>query len=217
VLRITAANDPMAFDELATEEGLRIAVVVRDVARVLRAAIDARSHRQIVRSRRFRLAGLVCAAAFVAWWGIAALARPRDIARGKQVTLSSHHAGSAAPSALVDGVLSGERVDGPRPDVVVTDREDHPWAMIDLGRTFTLREIRLYNRNDGHHDDGLPYSVETSTDGQTFATVGRRDDHFGSWIFDPPWRLRFDHAHARYVRVSATHYLALSEVMVVAW
>jgi hypothetical protein len=142
------------------------------------------------------------------------LAAP-DLALHKTVTQSSTWPGAPPPSVLVDGNTTGAHGPGtPGADYLHTNKETSPWALIDLGQVRTVREVVVYNRNDTNFDDALPIDVELSADGLKFTPVARRTEHFGTSLFDPPWRARFDAQHARYVRLRGHDYLALSEVEV---
>lgn len=208
-------DDPLALSGLASADLVRSALALEHVARALRAHLDGRTASRIVRSRRLRVALLAALALYgVFALGLAVFGR-KNIARGKPVLMSSVDGASAPPQMLVDGVRSADTKPGsPKPDVVYTRHEAHPWALVDLGREYNIREVRLYNRDDGGFDDGLPYIVEFSFDGHTFWEVGRCETHFGSWWIDPPCRVPCDRRTTRFVRVSATGYLALSEIEV---
>ncbi len=214
-LRLLAIGEPLALQTVPGAELVESARALEDVARALRAHLDGRTPARVVRSRWLRIAlvgALIACGLFAA--GSRMFAR-KNLARGKPVRMSSIADQSAPPSMLVDGVRSADTPPGsPKPDVVYTRWDSTPWALIDLGRQYDIREVRLYNRDDGGFDDGLPYAVDFSWDGKTFWEVGRCEKHFGSWWIDPPCRVPCDRRTTRYVRVRATHYLALSEIEV---
>ena len=74
----------------------------------------------------------------------------------------------------------------------MTNRESAPSATLDLGQTYVIREVRVFNRDavlaagqDVHADDvdeGLPYTVDLSTDGTSFEVLAVRATHFGSGV-----------------------------------
>jgi len=63
-------------------------------------------------------------------------------------------------------------------------------------------------------NDGLPYFIDLSSDGEAWREVAKRDAPFGDGgLMSEPWSASV-RDHARYVRIRATWYLALSEVEV---
>jgi hypothetical protein len=216
--RLLEATNPLALDEIPSTDLDRAAHALLRIARSLRAGFDCRSAERIVWSRRGRVAGVSILLAAFAVLTLRALMTPPNVARGKIVTMSSLDPRGAVETALVDGVRSGDTAPGaPHPDVVQTHREATPWALIDLGKTYALRQVRVYNRDDGFFDEGLPYALDVSVDGLAFTELAQRTIHFGSWWLDPPWVVSLSKVEARYVRVRATNYLALSEVEAFAW
>jgi hypothetical protein len=216
--RLLAAADPRALDAIEAEHLSRAARALESIVWALRSHLDGRSVGRIVWSRRARVSSAALFLVAVVVWTIRALFMPTNIARGKPVTLSALDPRGAPVSALVDGVRSGDVSPGsPRSEVVQSKVDPAPFALIDLGAPHVLREIRVYNRDDGYFDEGLPYAIDLSADGQTFTEVAHRTTHFGSWWIDPPWIAPLQKQTARFVRVRATTYLALSEVEVFAW
>ena len=209
------AADPIWIDRLPFEEKRKLAQALRRVAVFLRSRSTARSRARIRALRWWRL-GMLCVTAFaLSYWGISHLLKRENLALHQQVSMSSVWPGSAPPDALVDGHTSGARGPGvPDPNLVHTGSEDAPWVMIDLGGVRTLDEVRVYNRADHRFNDGLPYVLELSEDGVTFEAVARREKHFGSTRFDPPWKIRLQKRRARFVRIRCEHYVVLSEVEV---
>jgi len=215
-LRLLATDDPVAVDRMAPDDLTQSALALEQIARSLRARLDGRSIAEIVWSRRVRVAAALLVAVYGLFVAGRSLLSPSNLARRRAVTLSSFDAKGAPASALVDGVRSGTATATSASDIVLTNKEATPWALIDLGRPIELREVRIYNRDDGHYDDGLPYVVEVSADAEGGSEVGRCTKHFGSWWGDPPCSITL-HETARYVRVRASNYLALSEIEVFAW
>jgi hypothetical protein len=216
--RLLAATEPAALDALPTDVLARAVRTLEPIARSLRARLDARSVERIATTRWTRLSLVLLVLVAIPFFALRALATPPNVAFEKPVTLSTLDVAGAPERALVDGVRSGEVGPSlPKPDVVLTQPGPLPFAVIDLKGTYAIREIRVYNRDDGHHDETLPYAIDVSLDGHTFEPQAERSVHFGSWWLDPPWRVRLPKVQARYVRVRATQYLALSEVEVFAW
>jgi hypothetical protein len=128
----------------------------------------------------------------------------RDVALHKIVTVSSVHDGK--PSALVDGHRRGTYG-------MQTNEGVHPFVMIDLGRAYRVRSVRVYNRGDGWFDEVLPLSLEVSIDGAHFREVAKRTEHFDVWNVD--WSAA--PVEARFIRASkANGYIALNEIEVYA-
>jgi hypothetical protein len=217
-LPVLLAAAPVDMDRIPPESLARSVRALDGAARALRAHVDGRSPERIARSAYVRtgLAALAVAA-LLAWLLVLAL-RPRNIAFGKPVSLSTRYAGSAPPRALVDGQRAAYDGPGsPTADIVHTERDASPSATIDLGAVRALREIRVYNRGDGYFNEGLPYRIELSEDGTSFHEVAQRTEHFGCTPFDRPWVAPVADVRARFVRVRAQGYLALSEVEVYPW
>lgn len=212
VERAAGAADPLYLDQLdeAGRRELGAAYVV--LGRWLRAHIDTGSVAYINGTSVGRIGAVVLVLALLA----IRLLTPANLARGKLVTQSSAWPGAPPSSVLVDGKTDGSHGPGSAggPDYLHTAKDGAPWAMVDLGKPYRVRRVKIYNRNDSNFDDGLPLSLELSEDGKTFATVAERTTHFGATIFDPPWEVTVDGRRARFVRVRARDYLALSEVEV---
>jgi peptidoglycan/LPS O-acetylase OafA/YrhL len=133
---------------------------------------------------------------------------PRNLALGKAVTASSQAEGRGPPALLTNGLLEPEYG-------LHTKKEDHPWAVIDLGAPTSIGAIRVYNRADGYQDEPLPMSVSLSVDGKSYVTMAWEDCLFTQSF---PWRIRGAGRMARYVRlrVERESTLCLSEVEVFA-
>jgi hypothetical protein len=203
------ATDALAFDRMPLAEVTRLRQALDELVTKLRARIDLRTdlHFRVVGAARIAVVALVVA------YGLASLAghlfRGENVARGRPVKVSSQHPGTPDPSGLVDGVVGGTYgahtlVGGPVP----------PWIVVDLQRTRHIRKIVVYNRGDVNLDQSLPYSLFVSQDGVSFTPLAKRTNHFGSGDFlSSPWTVRCD-VRARYVRVEANGYIALSELEV---
>lgn len=200
--------DPLYFDALPASELATTLVSLRGQAHALRAVLAGPALLSNVRAR-WTLAAVVAALVMTAG---AALWRPfaaRDIALGKRVTASTVFPGYDL-GALVDGVRGTYDGVGAHTRPGASD----PWMMVDLGQMQSIHRIVVDNRGDRNMDDGLPFVIELSDDGDAFREVARRTTHFGDGSFgSPAWVLKLD-ARARYVRIRAHDYIALSELEV---
>ena len=77
----------------------------------------------------------------------------------------------------------------------MTNEEDHPWYLVDLGSPTKVHEVDVTNRLDAEQGAAAPLIIETSLDGVHFETQGLRDRAFGRL------RARFSQTTARYVRL----------------
>ena len=216
-LAVLEVSDPISLDRMDIAELRRSTGALVEVSRWLRSRVDTRTRDHVRWQRRGRLAAL----AIASFYGISVtvhsmLALP-NVALGKPVQVSSTASQSAPPAALVNGVRSSKSPTGStNPDFFQSNVDGAPSATIDLGRNYGVREIRVYNRADGYYNESLPYTVELSSDGKLYAALATRTTHFGSGLFDPPWKIDAHNQSARFVRIRATNYLALSEVEVYA-
>jgi hypothetical protein len=211
VLPILADHDPFTGDRLTPAEQNELARSLNRIAAWLRARLDTRSTVEIRVSRIARLVALPVLAIFIL---VKALS-PANLAFHKPVSQSSRWPGAADSSVLVDGNRSGMNGPGSKDaDYVHTAREPSPWVMVDLGAAHVVSLVRVYNRNDMRFDEGLPFILELSADGRAFEAVATRTTHFGSTVFDAPWRVDLTGRRARFVRVRGTSYVALSELEV---
>lgn len=102
-------------------------------------------------------------------------------------------------------------VDGNRKSMGIhTNKGQGQWASIDLGKTETIDEVRVYNRRDCCQHRAIPLRIEVSSNGADYVTVSRRDT-----VFDD-WTATFPAVQARYVRVlnESNNVLHLAEVEV---
>jgi hypothetical protein len=203
-----AASDPLFFDSL-DEEALRLThdALARE-AQWLRAQVDLRTSAHLAAMRMGRVAAVILVLGYLGYGAISALFAPRNLALHQTVRLSSQEPGTPDPSELVDGKRGGTY--GAHTQVA----QRPGWAIIDLHREANVKKIVVCNRGDRNLTDGLPYAVDLSLDGKEFHEVARRETPFGDGsLLSPPWTVVV-HERARYVRVRATWYLALSEVEV---
>lgn len=85
--------------------------------------------------------------------------------------------------------------------------------MVDLQSTQKIGRIKVFNRGDGHYDDGLPFALELSDNGKEFTEVDQRKTSFSRW---KPWTYDAQGKQARFVRIRKVGrgYVALSELEV---
>ncbi len=204
-----AAADVVAFERWKAEDLTNVREALEQVVAALRARIDLRTDASF---RRMGIARIAIVGLLVLY-GVVSLGETvfsgTNIARGMVVTASSRHPGTPDPSGLVDGVVGGTygahtQVGGPQP----------AWVVVDLRKPRKIRRIVVFNRGDQNLDQCLPYVVSVSDDGQTYREIATRATHFGSGDFlSSPWKIETKET-ARYVRVEAHDYVALSELQV---
>jgi hypothetical protein len=208
VTAAVSSPDPLYFDALDDADLDASIRALKDEVQRLQTQIDFRSDAYWRGTRIGRQASLVIVALWLGYLAVAGLFAQPDLALGKTVRASSHQVGTPDPSGLVDGKIA--ETYGFHTSTSARD----PWAIIDLGRDMDLRRVVVYNRSDTNLNDGLPFAVDVSNDGSTFREVAHRDAPFGDGSFlAPPWTASI-RDHARYVRIRATHYMALNEVEV---
>jgi hypothetical protein len=203
------ATDPFFFDSLDDLTLANTYDALAGEAAWLRTCVDLRSPEYLTATRWGRIAAPLVVAGYAVCVHVAAAWPTRDLALHKSVRLSTQQPGTPDPSGLVDGKKGGTY--GAH---TLVGSDTPAWAIIDLGREVPIRRIVVYNRGDGNFDDGLPYSIDVSTDGNAFRMIATREEPFGlGGILSPPWTAKV-HERARYVRIRARDYIALSEVEV---
>jgi hypothetical protein len=211
-IRVDAAlqtHDPLFFDALDDDALRETLGALKREAAWLERRVDLRSPTYMEGTRIGRQVGLALLVLWLGYRALAPLLGARDLALDRPVRASSHQVGTPDPSGLVDGKIGDTygfhtQVSAPDPS----------WAIIDLGAETPIRKIVVYNRSDVNLDDGLPFSLDVSSDGASFREVARREAHFGDGTFlSPPWTAKM-HERARYVRIRSPHYMALNEVEV---
>ena len=200
---LVSKPNSLAYDDLPTSEGMPRRLEVETTVNWLRSRFEPRTASQIKRSRVLRLAVVALAVVGVlvglVVWGANKVLSPKNLAYGKLVQLSSRrpHCGTPGPeglppSGLVDGSKSGSYD-------ICTNSEVNPWAIVDLGRPYSLTKAKVYNRDDccwGQYD--LPQVFEVSLDGQNYTEVARQTT---SYTAAQPWTVNIDGRQARYVRL----------------
>ncbi len=206
VVAALGATSPLYFEDLRPDALAVHRGALAKAGAWLRACLDTRSAAYL---RGSRLGRILAAGLVIAFLGCKVSARfgPVDVALGKPVSASGFVGGSGR--GLVDGIKDGSVG-------VQTTVSEHPWVQIDLTRTYDIRRIVIYNRGDRNLDDGLPYDLEVSDDQRDYRLVAHRDEAFGDGSLGAPsWTVKA-RLRARYVRLRALHYIALSEVEVLA-
>lgn len=199
--------DILAFDRLSHDEALSRRAAIDEVVEYLRQLIEPRSPRELrlVRSLRLSALGLV-AIVFLSLLAYPVFA-PKNLAFGKPVTASSRHPHSKAPpNGLTDGSKKG-------PYGVHTNIEAEPWVMVDLEKPTKIGRIKVFNRTDGYFNEGLPFALELSDNGEDFTEITQRKAPFSRWR---PWAHHAEGREARYIRIRKIGhgYVALSELEV---
>jgi peptidoglycan/LPS O-acetylase OafA/YrhL len=185
-------------------------VVEKPFMRVGRMVLDPEQRKDLGKSRRLRIALAAVGVAVTLLYfrhGVVALVGPRNLALHATVSASSHQDGSPLSDVLTDGELESELG-------MSTQREQSPWATIDLGVAMPVGAIRVYNRADCCWDYVLPLELSVSKDGVDYHLVATRRVNFTQ---AQPWRIRLNGAPVRYVRLSVPQKvttLCLSEVEV---
>jgi hypothetical protein len=197
------AGDHLYFDRLDPAALARLRIALERAARALRGGVEARSLLHVKALRWGRIAAVV----LVAMYGFSLLAKPRNVAVGKPVKISSSR-GPTFPD--------GHELATGRPGftyAAATNVEDSPNIVVDLLGEYKIDRVEVYNRADGWWDDCLPLVIEVSRDGTSYTELGRRDTHFG---FDEPWVTPGGGKVARFVRarVARRSYLALGRLAV---
>jgi hypothetical protein len=206
VPELLSAADPTSLDRADTADLTAARHAGDKVVRWLKAQLELRTVRQVKLERRLRLVGFSVTAAILLGGAVAWAVMPSNVARGKPVTTSSQRRGTPSPEGAVDGDHGGTFGFHTRTD-------PSPWVQIDLEAPYRIREVVVYNRNDGHFDAALPLVLSLSADGTTWEKVAERTKRFTA---SRPWRAGLDDLEARYVRLSVPRrtFLALSEVEV---
>jgi hypothetical protein len=165
--------------------------LARSFSEALLRELDApeRNLSRIERQRYTRL-GLLVVAVGALVLGAAHLLRGPDLAAKRPFELSSVYQGCNAPGKCAELMFH-------------TEREEKPWATIDLGSSKTVSSVEVKNRTDCCSERAIPLVVELSTDNRNFSEVARRDADFAFW--EP----RFKAQQARYVRLRSLQTTAL--------
>ena len=148
---------------------------------------------------------------------VGAPAGAQNIALAKPTAQSStyvdSYAGAESSDRAVDGNTSGNYLNK---SITHTNYENNPWWMVDLGATYDISQIRVWNRTDCCADRLFPFRIaiqdvfDAAVNGAAawWADV-TVDDGSNPIVFAP-------NAQGRFVKVqlTATDYLTLAEVEV---
>ena len=208
VYPVLAAQDPLDFDSLDDAEVSSVYEALVRCAKSLRRSLDLRSPAYTAGARFGRWASASILALYLLYRLLIATFPAHNLALGRPVHMSSQQPGTPDPAALVDG---NKRTSFGAHTAVGSESS---WIIIDLERTVLIRKIIIYNRTDTNFDDGLPFGLDLSTDGESFRQIAVRTQAFGlGGSFSPPWTVRL-RDNARYIRIRATGYTAINEVEV---
>lgn len=187
VERAIAVTDEAIFETWSRDDLEAAAEGLARTARIASRSFVWRSVTMIrtMRAARYLAVGLLIV--FVVWRGTRAFLMPPNVALGRPVTVSSLATGSAPLETLVDGV------DEARVPVVASWAAG-AWIAVDLGNNYTIKTVRVVDRQDRSFDDGLPFWLEFSSDGEHFSPVVKQRDHFRIWTYEVP------HASSGWVR-----------------
>ncbi len=135
----------------------------------------------------------------------------KNLALGKKAMQSSLSTWSKADDA--QGALSGKK-DGRFG--FHTNEEDKPWWQVDLGRSETLHEVRVYNRIYGSRQRSRTLQILLSTNGATWKLVHDQAGRPFGGVDGFPLRAMLNNEKARYVRLQLNerNYLHLDAVEV---
>lgn len=134
-----------------------------------------------------------------------------NLARGKPASQSSTSEWSRANDAqgAVDGVINGGFA-------FHTANQANPWWQVDLGGTYRLSEVRLYNRLDCCGERARTVQVMLSGDGRAWRTVYRHDGSLFGGQDGKPLVVSLNGETARHVRLrlNEANWFHLDEVEV---
>ncbi|MBI3206581.1 MAG: discoidin domain-containing protein [Myxococcales bacterium] len=197
---LLATDDLLAFDALPDPRRARLTIA--PTLGWLLALAEPRTRRQLVLARVARLLGFVATVAGLSWLALWLLVFPANEARYKPAVLSSLARGSAPTEALTDGA---------RERACSTDRQQQPWARVDLLNHVAIDSVRVHVRSD----TSLPLVLEVSDDDRRFREVSVRHEP----IPTERWRVALGKQRARFVRVRhpGEGALSLSELEVWGW
>jgi len=118
-----------------------------------------------------------------------------DAARARPSWQSSYRRAHDARAAAPDGSRPNNRFRA-------TDLEEAPWWMVDLGESWPIHAIRIYNRTDKYAKRAARLKVSISIDRQNWLVVHSGTHYFGGDITPAPLEIHLLGKHAgRYVRL----------------
>lgn len=134
----------------------------------------------------------------------------RNLALGRPARQSSMYTGTGVDQSAyhaVDGKTGGR---DPH-DLVLTNAENNPWWLVDLGGRAAVKRVRLFNRRNPDVKSSLQLVVQFSEDGSTWQTVYRHNGNVWN-VLDLPFE-----KSARYVRISLANHDSLQLYEVEVW
>ncbi len=132
-----------------------------------------------------------------------------NVALGRPAQQSSTFAWAGPATGPASGV------DGKLGSPFHTDNEQSPWWQVDLGRSYALQEVRVFNRMDCCGERARSLMLLLSDDGRNWQNVySNQGRDFGGK--DNPLKINLAGRQARYVRIQLEqpNYLHLEEVEV---
>ncbi len=134
-----------------------------------------------------------------------------NLARGKPASQSSRSQWSRPddPQGAVDGVINGGYA-------FHTNNEANPWWQVDLGASYRLAEVRLYNRMDCCGERARTVQIMVSDDGRNWRTVYRHKGSVFGGKDGKPLVVVLSDVQARHVRLqlNESNWFHLDEVEV---
>lgn len=156
-----------------------------DLAEAPLAPVREQARKRLVSTGLTAIAALF--AIVLATWVVAALAKPKNLAKGKPWKTSS---------VGLECTPDAHRCGGTRTDIFFhTNNEPEPWFEVDLETPTAFTGLTLRNRSDMGAGRASPLVIEVSDDRAAWKQVVRRDEPFDVW--EP----RFPQTTARYVRL----------------
>jgi uncharacterized repeat protein (TIGR02059 family) len=143
---------------------------------------------------------------------------PINVALGKTAAMAGG-TNPAHPASLgTNGYITKQIInDQDVPDYFESPANDDPWWQVDLGGSYLVSSIRVYNRADCCQENATGIILETSADGVTWENVDVSAEPFGGAYAAPYLRADLPERKAAYVRVRLAgtgKTLALAEVQV---
>ncbi|HEY2900622.1 MAG TPA: discoidin domain-containing protein [Polyangia bacterium] len=204
---LVRGGDLLAVDRLDSRSAAEVGLAAQRMVGALAKLVEPRTVSEIRFERGVRLSALGLIVGALLIWVASSILGHINIALHMPVTASGlHPTAKSPPGGLTDGVTTGAYG-------IHSSISDNPWVQVDLQAVYRIDKVKIYNRGDGWFDDGLPMTLQFSTDGASFADIDTRTTNFGQLI---PWTVKARGKTARYVRVRSTKgkYVALSEVEV---
>lgn len=199
---LTILREPGKAESLDARRVRKALSVLEGMARGLQSGLFPLSDGEVRAARLRRRVGaallLCCAAVLLIRWTVS----PKNVARGKPVTVSSIRLGT--PQGIVNGAIEWGTFG------LHSGSSGREWATIDLQKFFSLSSAEIYSRGDGRFEFNLPLMVELSDDGARFRPGGSCPDLFTQAT---PCVVNLHRERARFVRVSAPE-VVLAEVEV---